>query len=100
MSMKRFLASFVLIVLMTGCASLNYRWTKPNFNQDQFEKDNEECQKSLSQLSEEEINECLTEKGYKFEPPPMTVGNVLKIAVMVPVAIVILGLQLCYFLGV
>ena len=98
--MKRFLVLFVLIAFMTSCASLNYRWTKPDFSQDQFEKDKEECRKSLSQPSDEEIKKCLSEKGYKFEPPPMTVGNVLKIAVMVPVAIVILGLQLCMMLGV
>jgi hypothetical protein len=67
-------------------------WTKADFRQDQFEKDQEECIQTLDnrldyQTFAKAVEECLVKKGYNYEVPPesplakedtkITVGNVL-----------------------
>ncbi len=77
--MKRFLILSILIVfLMVSCAGPNkVGWTKPDFRQDQFEKDRKECSDSIENLNSEAfgkaLEECLEKKGYEFkkaEEPP------------------------------
>jgi len=71
MSMKRFLILFILIVFLTvSCAGPNkVRWTKPDFRQDQFEKDREDCIQAVKDDPEQKITveECLAKKGYESE---------------------------------
>ena len=72
--MKRFLILFVLIAFVTaGCAGpqVKYGWTKPDFSQEQFEKDRQECIDSIDRdgLSSEDFqkafDECFVKKGYE-----------------------------------
>jgi hypothetical protein len=72
MNMKRFLLLFVLIVfVIMGCAGPSkVRWTKPDFDQDQFEKDRKGCLQAVNADSEKKMTteECLAKKGYESEP--------------------------------
>ncbi len=74
--MKRFLILSILIVSLTvSCAGPNkVGWTKPDFHQDQFEKDRKECSDSINKnLNSEALEECLEKKGYEYkkaEEPP------------------------------
>ena len=45
-------------------------WGKPDFNQVQFEKDQEECKQIVSNEIEHPVTvaECLAKRGYEFEP--------------------------------
>jgi hypothetical protein len=87
MSMKRFLILSILIVFLTvSCAGPNkVGWTKPDFHQDQFEKDRKqfendrkECSDSINKNLNSEalgkaLEECLEKKGYEYkkaEEPP------------------------------
>jgi len=74
MGMKRFLILSILIVFVTvSCAGPNKAgWTKPDFHQDQFEKDRKECMDSIdknlnSQTFGKALEECLETKGYKYQ---------------------------------
>jgi hypothetical protein len=74
MNMKRFLISFILIVFVTvGCAGPNkVKWTKPDFHQDQFKKDHEDCIEAVKGDPEENltVEECLVQKGYESGSKP------------------------------
>jgi hypothetical protein len=75
--MKRFLILFTLIAFsVVGCAGpskVKVGWTKPDFRQDQFEKDREECmetankEESYSQTSGV-FDYCMFKKGYEYQP--------------------------------
>ena len=71
--MKRFLIFFVLIAFVTGgCAGLNkVGWAKPDFDPNEFNKDQEECIVSIdkdlpSQDFAKALKECLGKKNYKY----------------------------------
>ena len=70
--MKRFLIFFILIVFVTmSCAGPSkVRWTKPDFRQDQFEKDREDCIQAVNADPEQKMTaeECLANRGYESEP--------------------------------
>jgi hypothetical protein len=82
--MKRFLILSILIVFVAvSCAGpqVKYRWTKPDFNQEQFEKDRRECIDSIDRdgVSSEDFqkafDDCFVKKGYErpqkkeYQPP-------------------------------
>jgi len=72
MGMKRFLILFILIVFVTvGCAGQK-KWTKPDFHQDEFVKDREECLQAVKNDPQAALTfeECLAKKGYESEPEP------------------------------
>jgi hypothetical protein len=48
------------------------RWTKPEFNQDQFERDRKDCVQAVQDGLEQKltVEECLAKKGYESEPQP------------------------------
>ena len=107
--MKRFLILFILIVFASvSCAGPRkvWNWKKSDFRQDQFERDREECKQSVKlRTYESEGNvvtyrvmpeECLREKGYELVAEevleePLTVGEVLLIIAISPVALLILA---------
>ena len=114
--MKRFLILSISIVFVTvSCAGPNkvkvYNWKKPDFRQDQFDKDSKDCGEQSFKVRTYESNgnvvtgrvtleECLQEKGYELvaeevEAPrePLTVGKVLLTATKVTVAVEFLGLM-------
>jgi hypothetical protein len=66
--MKRFLILFTLFAFsVVSCAGPSkVRWTKPDFRQDQFEKDREDCIQAVKDDPEQKmiVEECLTKKGY------------------------------------
>ena len=75
--MKRFLILFSLIAFVTvSCAGPNkvkVGWTKPDFCQDEFEKDCKECMESANK--EESYSQtsgvfdyCMFKKGYEYQP--------------------------------
>ena len=70
--MKRFLVLFISIVFVTvSCAGPNkVGWKKPDFRQDQFEKDREDCIQTVKDNPEQNVSveECLAKKGYESEP--------------------------------
>jgi len=72
--MKGFLILSTLMVFVTvSCASPSkVRWTKPDFHQDQFEKDREDCIQAVKDDPEQKmtVEECLAKKGYESEPIP------------------------------
>jgi cytochrome c-type biogenesis protein CcmH/NrfG len=72
MDMKRFLILFVLIAfVIVSCAGpqVKYKWTKPDFSQEQFEKDHEDCIQAVKDDPEQKmsVEECLAKKGYESE---------------------------------
>jgi hypothetical protein len=83
--MKRFLILSLLIVFLTvSCAGPNkVGWTKPDFRQDEFERDREDCFRTYDNSPdldpfEKVVDECLAKKGYenkKAEEPPS--GNTI-----------------------
>jgi len=69
--MKRILIlSNLIVFLMVGCVGPNrVGWTKPYFQQDQFENDRKECIDSIDKNLDSEafgkgLEECLEKKGY------------------------------------
>ncbi len=69
----------MLIVFVTvSCAGPNkVGWTKPDFRQDEFEKDRKQCIQILDDSLDSEafgkaLEECLAKKGYKYETLPET----------------------------
>ena len=77
MSMKRFSILFILIVFVTvSCAGPNkVGWTKPDFHQDEFEKDRKQCIQTLDERLDpaafgKALEECLAKKRYKYETSP------------------------------
>lgn len=70
--MKRFLILFTSIVFATvSCAGPSkLTWTKPDFRQDQFQNDHEDCVQAVKDDPEKKmtVEECLTRKGYESEP--------------------------------
>ena len=75
--MKRLLIFFILISFVTvSCAGLDkMRWTKPDFCQDEFERDRKECIQTLDNSLDSEpfgkaLEECLAKKGYRYETLP------------------------------
>ena len=72
--MKGFLILSTLMVFVTvSCASPSkVRWTKPDFHQDQFEKEREDCIQAVKDDPEQKmtVEECLAKKGYESEPSP------------------------------
>jgi hypothetical protein len=74
MGMKRFFILFILISFVTvSCSGPNkVGWTKPDFRQDEFKKDREECLQAAKndQQAALTFEECLAKKGYESEPKP------------------------------
>ena len=72
MSMMRFLILSILIAFVTvSCVGPSkVSWTKPDFRQDQFEKDHEDCIQAVKDDPEQKmtVEECLAKKGYESEP--------------------------------
>jgi hypothetical protein len=72
--MVRFLLLSILIVFATAsCAGPDkVGWTKPDFRQDQFNKDQDECIHQIfgnglgSHSFGKALDECLMNKGYKY----------------------------------
>jgi cytochrome c-type biogenesis protein CcmH/NrfG len=100
--MKRFLILLISIVFVTvSCAGPSkVRWTKPDFHQDQFEKDREDCIQAVKDDPEQKmtVEECLAKKGYESEPSSdkekakaaeaaKTVGKVLLVTAIVAVVV-------------
>ena len=102
--MKRFIILFILIVFVTvSCAGPSkVRWTKPDFRQEQFEKDREDCIQAVKDKPEQNmsVEDCLTKKGYESEPEPSSnkeeaktgeiaknVGAILLVVVFVAVGV-------------
>jgi len=100
--MKRFLILFTLIVFsVVSCAGPSkVRWTKPDFHQDQFEKDREDCIQAVKDDPEQKmtVEKCLAKKGYESEPSSdkekakiteigKTVGKVLLVTALVAVVV-------------
>ena len=82
--MKRFLILSLLIVFLTvSCAGPNKvgwtKWTKPDFRQDEFERDKNDCFRTYDNSPGSDpykvVDECLAKKGYeyKIEEPPSKV---------------------------
>jgi len=109
--MKRFLILSVLIVFVTvSCASPSkVRWTKPDFRQDQFEKDREDCIHAVKDDPEQKmaVEECLAKKGYESEPSSdkeksktaeiaKNVGAVMLVVVFVAVGVAALAALVLY----
>jgi hypothetical protein len=114
MNMKRFLILFTLIAFVTvSCAGPNkankVRWTKPDFRQDEFEKDLKECmetankEESYSRTSGV-FDHCMFKKGYESESKTpsdkeksktaetsKTVGKVLLVTGLVVVLVAAVG---------
>jgi hypothetical protein len=71
MPMKKFLILFTLITYsVAGCAGSN-KWTRPDFDPNEFNKDREQCIQSIDKdLSSEDfgktLEECLGKKNYKY----------------------------------
>jgi hypothetical protein len=106
--MKRFLLLVILIVFGTvSCAGSNkVGWTKPDFRQDQFEKDHEDCMVAVKDEPEQNVSieDCLLKKGYQSRPEPSsdkeksktaeaakTAGKVLLVTTLVAVAVATLA---------
>ena len=102
--MKRFLILSILIIFLTvSCAGPNkVRWTKPDFRQDEFEKDREDCIRAVKDDPEQKmtVEECLAKKGYESESKTpsdkekskttetaKTVGKVLLVTALVVVLV-------------
>jgi len=82
MSMKRFLIFAILIVFATmSCAGPSKTgWRKPDFRQDEFERDREECIQRVGNHDldpegfAEGLEKCLAEKNYTYFPSQAEVG--------------------------
>ncbi len=79
---------FILIVfVVVSCAGPNkVGWTKPDFRQDEFEKDREECLQAVKNDPQTSLTleECLAKKGYESEPqPPSDIEKVAETAINV-----------------
>jgi hypothetical protein len=76
MSMKRFLIFSILIVFTTmSCAGPSKTgWRKPDFRQDEFERDREECIQRVGnhdldpEVFAERLEKCLAERNYTYFP--------------------------------
>jgi hypothetical protein len=100
--MKRFLILLILIVFVTVSCAGQKKWTKPDFHQDEFDKDREECLQAVKNDPQAALTfeECLAKKGYDPEPEPSsdkgktkaveiakTVGKGLLVTALVAVAV-------------
>jgi len=108
--MKRFLILFSLIAFVTvSFAGPNKKvraFTKPNFSQDEYDKDRDECfAQSIEQNQDSDarsIVNCLENKGYEFkkaeEPPkePPSAKEVLVGVGVIALVIVLSPLILAY----
>jgi len=80
--MKRFLIFAILIVFATmSCAGPSKTgWRKPDFRQDEFERDREECIQRVGNHDldpegfAEGLEKCLAEKNYTYFPSQAEVG--------------------------
>ena len=109
--MKRFLIFFILVVFVTvGCAGPNKAGgTKPDFNQNQFKEDREDCIEAVKGDQEQKLTleECLTQKGYQSEPEPPSdkekskTGEVAKTAgkVILATTVIAVGIAVLVVLG-
>jgi len=61
---------------------IKMKWTKPDFSQDQFEKDRKDCVQAVQDGLEQKltVEECLAKKGYESEPQPSSDKEESKIA--------------------
>ena len=101
--MKRFVILIILIAFVTvGCAGTNkVRWTKPDFRQDQFDKDREDCIQAVKDDPEQKmtVEECLAKKGYESEPEPPSdkeKSKTVKIAKTVGAVLLVTGAVALY----
>ncbi len=100
--MKRILILFILIVFVTVSCAGQKKWTKPDFHQDEFEKDREECLQAVKNDPQAALTfeECLAKKGYESELEPSsdkgkaktaeiakTAGKVLLVTAVVAVVV-------------
>lgn len=106
--MKKFLIFPILIAFATmSCAGPSRTgWRKPDFRQDEFEKDREECIQRIGnhdldpEVFAEGLERCLAEKNYKYFPSQAEVGppeetssdttgvlEVLRYIIMTPLAV-------------
>jgi hypothetical protein len=104
--MKRYLIFIILISFVTvSCAGPNkVGWTKPDFRQDEFERDKKECIQTLDntldpEALEKRVEECLDKKGYYYqtsESHQTAESNILEDYVipiaLIPVSPIFLGL--------
>jgi len=84
------------------------RWRKPDFRQEEFEKDRKDCIQTLdnsldSQAFGKALEECLAKKGYKYETPAEsppdkedTVKTVGKVLLVIGVVVVLVSLAAAY----
>jgi hypothetical protein len=58
------------------------RWTEPDFNRGQFEKDHKDCVQAARDGLEQKltVEECMAKKGYESEPQPSPGKEKSKIA--------------------
>jgi hypothetical protein len=110
MSMRKFFILFILIVFVTvSCAGPSkVRWTKPDFRQDEFEKDRKDCIQTLdnsldSQAFGKALEGCLAQKGYKYETPAEsppdkedTAKTVGKVLLVIGAVVVLVSLAAAY----
>ena len=111
MSMKRFLVFAILIVFATmSCAGPSKTgWRKPDFRQDEFERDREECIQRVGNHDldpegfAEGLEKCLAEKNYTYFPSqaevksPEQTSSDTTIALEVLRNIIMTPLALAYF---
>jgi hypothetical protein len=64
------------------------RWTKPDFNRDQFEKDHKDCVQAAQDGLEQKlmVEECLAKKEYESKPQPSPDKEKSKISQMAKAA--------------
>jgi hypothetical protein len=112
MSMKRFLVLFTLIAFsVVSCAGPNkvkVGWTKPDFRQDEFERDRKDCFQTYDNSLDPDpfgwvVDECLAKKGYKYETPAEsppdredTATTVGKVLLVIGVVVVFVSLAAVY----
>jgi len=74
--MKRLMALFVLSLAGTGCVQTY--WTKPDFNQADWDSDRYECERDMRQSDHPQdfFERCLVAKGYdkRIGPACMSIG--------------------------
>jgi len=110
--MKRFLILFILTVFVTVSCAGQKKWTKPDFDQNKFKRDREECLQAAKNDPQAALTleECLVKKGYESEREPpsdkeksktaktaKTVGKVLRVTALVAIGVTAAAALLALF---
>ncbi len=68
--MKKCLILLVMVVFTTVSCVGQQKWTKPDFRQDDFERDREECLQAVKNdpQATPTLEQCLAKKGYESDP--------------------------------